>query len=225
MECLPLCNISLVIALSVCPYRFLLLQQYQLNLQRSCLRSASIISIAQLQNNHCDSNIPSSEAETEVKALRRKSYGYKDTDTGRTSPIGAIESTIMATYKPPSFPRKPSPKNSNVVSDLQYQLRLLYYRYEINTGQYVMSSGEKFAYNFVFFSFVALLLSAVYYYLPSAMYMSGHRLGYYFTGSNKLDVARMSAASAEVLRSNDAEAVRSLAEHGQRINASAGFAP
>lgn len=129
----------------------------------------------------------------------------------------------MATYKPPSFPRKPSPKNSNLFSDLQYELHLLYYRYQINTGLYVMSPGEKFAYNFVFFGFLALLLSAVYYCLPRAVYLSAHRLGFYFTGSNRLDVSRMAAASAQVLRSSGAEAVRSLVEQGKVVNASGGF--
>jgi hypothetical protein len=131
----------------------------------------------------------------------------------------------MATYNPPSFPRKPSPKNSNLFYELQYQSRLLYYRYEINTGQYVMSPGEKLAYNFAFFSFLAFLLSAVYFCLPSAVCVSTHRLGYYFTGTSQLDVARMSAASAEVMRSGGREAMRSLVKQGGVINASAGFAP
>lgn len=131
----------------------------------------------------------------------------------------------MATYKPASFPRKPSTKHSTIFSELQYQAQLLYYRYEINTGLYVMSPGEKFAYNLIFISFLVLLLSAIYYYLPPAVRVSMHRQSYYAPGSNKLDVARTSAASAEVLRSSGNEAVRSVADAGKVVNASRGFTP
>jgi hypothetical protein len=86
-----------------------------------------------------------------------------------------------------------------------------------------MSPGEKFAYNLIFLSFLVLLLSAFYYYLPPAVLVSMHRLLYYFAGSNKPDMALVSAAGAEVLRSSGNEAMRSLADAGMVVNASGGF--
>ena len=122
----------------------------------------------------------------------------------------------MATYNPPAFPRRP--KHSTLFSEARYQLQLTYYRYEINTALYVMSPGEKFAYNFIFFSILILLFSASYYYLPSAMYLSIERLGYYFTGTTKLDVVGTIPGSGVLQGSGDAMA--SLAEAGSVLNAS-----
>ena len=113
----------------------------------------------------------------------------------------------MATYNPPAFPRRP--KQYSLFSELRYQLQLTHYRYEINTALYVMSPGEKLAYNVIFISFLVLLLSATYYYLPSAVYVSIQRLAYYITGSSKVDMPGIPAA--EVLQ-RSGEAARSLAE-------------
>ena len=134
----------------------------------------------------------------------------------------------MPTYNPPAFPRKPNPKEANLFSELQYQIRLAHYRYEVNTAQCVMSPGEKFAFNFITFSILALFLSAIYYYLPPAIYLSTRRLTYYLngrvTGSSRMQVSRMSAAGMEVLRSIGGEAMRSLAQDGKVANASSRFA-
>ena len=117
----------------------------------------------------------------------------------------------MATYHPPPFPRRP--KNSTLFSDLRYQSRLFHYRYKINTAQYVMSPGEKLAYNVIFWSFVVLFFSAVYYYLPSAVYLSIERLAYYCTGRRKIYLGGLSGGVGEVLM-NSREAVVSLKEAG-----------
>ena len=71
----------------------------------------------------------------------------------------------MATYSPTPFPRRA--KNANLLNELRYQAQLLHYRYEINTGQYVMSPGEKLAFNIINLAIVMLLFSAVYYCMPA----------------------------------------------------------
>ncbi|KAI6886351.1 hypothetical protein KC318_g15513 [Hortaea werneckii] len=90
----------------------------------------------------------------------------------------------MATYNPASFPRRPAPKDSNLFTETRYQLQLAYYRYEINSALYVMSPGEKLAYNMIVLSLLALLLTSVYYYFPNTLRLGVHRLGYYITGTS-----------------------------------------
>jgi len=68
----------------------------------------------------------------------------------------------MATYAPLPFPRRP--KTPSTAASIRYQAQLLHYRYEINTGLYVMSPGEKLAFNLVNLAFAALLFSAVFYF-------------------------------------------------------------
>jgi len=87
----------------------------------------------------------------------------------------------MSTYNPPAFPRRP--KCSNFLTEARYQLQLAYYRYETNTPLYVMSPGEKFAYNFMVLSLLVMLVTSVYYYFPATVRAAVQRLGYYFTGS------------------------------------------
>ncbi|KAF2481829.1 hypothetical protein BDY17DRAFT_311469 [Neohortaea acidophila] len=99
----------------------------------------------------------------------------------------------MATYNPPAFPRRP--KHSSVFSELRYSWELHYYRYQINTALYVMSPGEKLAYNLIVLSAVVFFLTAIVYYLPSAVYVSMERLAYYLTGSRKMHVAAIHGAA------------------------------
>ncbi|KAI7111231.1 hypothetical protein D0869_10482 [Hortaea werneckii] len=106
----------------------------------------------------------------------------------------------MATYNPASFPRRPAPKDSNLFTETRYQLQLAYYRYEINSALYVMSPGEKFAYNMIVLSLLALLLTSVYYYFPNTLRLGVHRLGYYITGTSSQKFAASGAASALGLR-------------------------
>jgi hypothetical protein len=80
----------------------------------------------------------------------------------------------MSTYNPPQFPRRS--KTSTPINELYYQAKLLRYRYEINTGLYVMSPGEKLAFNLLFLALTTLLLSAVYYCLPLFIIRSLHRV-------------------------------------------------
>jgi len=56
-----------------------------------------------------------------------------------------------------------------MVGEIRYQAQLMYYRYEINTGLYVMSPGEKLAFNLVVLAFAALLLSVVYHFMPLSL--------------------------------------------------------
>lgn len=127
----------------------------------------------------------------------------------------------MATYNPPSFPRRP--KHSNIFTETKYICQLNYYRYEVNTGMYVMSPGEKLVYNLVFVSLLALLFSAVYYYLPRTTIIGMQRLAYYFTGNHKLHMNGMEVAQGVLQSSSDAAA--SLADHRSVLNASSVFNP
>ncbi|KXL44503.1 hypothetical protein M433DRAFT_4982 [Acidomyces richmondensis BFW] len=86
----------------------------------------------------------------------------------------------MSTYNPPAFPRRPN--RSNFLSETRYQLQLAYYRYEINTSLYVMSPGEKVAYNLMILSLLVMLATSVYFYFPATVRAGVQRLGYYFTG-------------------------------------------
>lgn len=95
----------------------------------------------------------------------------------------------MAFYHPAAFPRRP--KQDNLVSQLQYQASVLYYKYELNTGQYVMSPGEKLAYNLIFLSIAILLFSAFYYYLPRTITIGAQRMAYYATGSHVMHIAHV----------------------------------
>ena len=80
----------------------------------------------------------------------------------------------MSTYEPYPFPRRP--KSPSMIGDVRYQVQLMYYRYEINTGLYVMSPGEKLAFNLVNLTVAALLLSVVYYFLPRSLVGYAQRL-------------------------------------------------
>ncbi|KAI7261880.1 hypothetical protein KC345_g9634 [Hortaea werneckii] len=143
----------------------------------------------------------------------------------------------MATYNPASFPRRPAPKDSNLFTETRYQLQLAYYRYEINSALYVMSPGEKLAYNMIVLSLLALLLTSVYYYFPNTLRLGVHRLGYYITGtsSSSQKFATSGAASlgfgdaaGRVLVDRSMEAaVSSLREVGALAasNASSAFEP
>ena len=71
----------------------------------------------------------------------------------------------MATYNPLPFPRRA--KSPTLFNEFRYQAQLLHYRYEINTGQYVMSPGEKLAFNMFNLAVVMLFFSAIYYCMPA----------------------------------------------------------
>ncbi|KAI7257301.1 hypothetical protein KC343_g7558 [Hortaea werneckii] len=143
----------------------------------------------------------------------------------------------MATYNPASFPRRPAPKDSNLFTETRYQLQLAYYRYEINSALYVMSPGEKLAYNMIVLSLLALLLTSVYYYFPNTLRLGVHRLGYYITGTSSSSQKFAAAASlglrdpaGRVLVDRSMEAaVSSLRDAGAAAvaasNASSAFEP
>jgi hypothetical protein len=100
----------------------------------------------------------------------------------------------MSTYNPPQFPRRS--KTSTPINDLHYQAKLLHYRYEINTGLYVMSPGEKLAFNLIFLALVTLLVSAVYYCLPLFVLRSLHRVAGFVGSSVKGSIYRVEVRTA-----------------------------
>jgi hypothetical protein len=63
-----------------------------------------------------------------------------------------------------------------MAASICYQAQLMYYRYEINTGLYVMSPGEKLAFNLVNLTIATLLLSVVHYFLPVSLVGYAQRL-------------------------------------------------
>ena len=63
-----------------------------------------------------------------------------------------------------------------MAASIRYQAQLMYYRYEINTGLYVMSPGEKLAFNLVNLTIATLLLSVVNYFLPLSLVGYAQRL-------------------------------------------------
>ncbi|KAI5361371.1 putative small subunit of serine palmitoyltransferase [Septoria linicola] len=127
----------------------------------------------------------------------------------------------MGTYNPAEFPRRP--KSSTIFSEAHYQWRLAYYRYEINTGLYVMSAGEKTAFNLVLLSLLAFCFAAVYYCLPQAAINSLHRLAFYVTGTYRVPKPELVATLSLPYRFSQAyrEAAASLGNGGTSpLNAS-----
>jgi hypothetical protein len=114
----------------------------------------------------------------------------------------------MSTYNPPSFPRRS--KTSTTINELHYQAKLLHYRYEINTGLYVMSPGEKLAFNLLFLGLVTLLLSTVYYCLPLFVVRSLQRLAGFICSGVKGSVYRVEVRTAVLREGVAGEHVASL---------------
>lgn len=114
----------------------------------------------------------------------------------------------MSTYSPPSFPRRS--KTSTLINELHYQAKLLHYRYEVNTGLYVMSPGEKLAFNLIFLALATLLLSAVYYCLPLFVLRSLYRVAGFVGGSVKGSVYRVEVRTAVLQGGVAGEHVASL---------------
>ncbi|CAK1359123.1 uncharacterized protein RHO25_002534 [Cercospora beticola] len=132
----------------------------------------------------------------------------------------------MGTYTPATFPRRP--KNSNVFTDTYYHWQLAYYRYEVHTGLYVMSSWEKIAFNLVMLSLLALCFAAVYYCLPRAAIKSLQRLAYYATGTYRMASSPIQPGPdiAQRIIHASGEAVASLGNNGiAALNASMSLTP
>jgi Na+-transporting NADH:ubiquinone oxidoreductase subunit NqrB len=113
-----------------------------------------------------------------------------------------------------------------MASSIRYQAQLIYYRYEINTGLYVMSPGEKLAFNLVNLTIVALLLSVVYYFLPLSLvgYVQHLVGGVWESITNaKAQEKKMQGALLQGLLPGEATA--SLREGGMGANASMAALP
>jgi len=111
----------------------------------------------------------------------------------------------MATYRPAAYPRRA--KHNTLYSEAIYQVKLAYYRYELTTGQYVMSSNEKVAYNLIVMLLLGLLFSAVYFSLPRTTITGLQRLVYYLTGSHhKLEMDVMKGMAGVIAQTPDSAA-------------------
>ena len=140
----------------------------------------------------------------------------------------SIEHTneAMGTYSPATFPRRP--KNNNIFTEAYYQWQLAYYRYEVNTGLYVMSTGEKTAFNLVILSLLGLCLAFTYYILPRAAIEALQRLAYYLTGYYRMPTAVTAPIPdlAHRILQRSGEAVASLSNGGTTaLNASKALVP
>lgn len=154
-----------------------------------------------------------------------RKYSTRQTPPHHLRTRGATEA--MGTYSPATFPRRPT-KNSNIFTEAYYQLQLAYYRYEVNTGLYVMSTAEKIAFNLVLLSLVALCLAAIHYCLPRAAIEVLSRIAYYATGSYKMPtpVTKPIPELARRIIQGGGEAVASLANGGTVVlNASQALMP
>lgn len=126
----------------------------------------------------------------------------------------------MSTYSPPTFPRRP--KISTPLSDLRYNISLAYYRYQVNTGLYVMSPGEKLAFNLLVLLLVVLLLGGINYCLPRTLVRSTFRVA--FSGlANKQQMVEVRQSVVHARAAGDAMA--SLMEGGDAVNRSMTFSP
>ena len=121
------------------------------------------------------------------------------------------------------MPRRPAAKNCNILTEARYQIQLAYYRYEINTALYVMSPGEKLAYNTIVLGLLGLLVISVFYYFPNTLRFGVQRLGYYITGTSGSKIHVEMPDARRVLVDRSMEAVSSLRDAGGMANASSVF--
>jgi len=131
----------------------------------------------------------------------------------------------MSTYSPSPFPRRP--KTPSTTGEIRYQAQLLYYRYEINTGLYVMSPGEKLAFNLVNLTLATLFLSFVYYYLLPVSLISGAQafVGGVWRGLIRPGVQERKMHGALLQGVFPGEAAATLREGGLGANATLGALP
>jgi Na+-transporting NADH:ubiquinone oxidoreductase subunit NqrB len=130
----------------------------------------------------------------------------------------------MATYEPLPFPRRP--KSPSIAGSILYQAQLSYYRYEINTGLYVMSPGEKLAFNLVNLTIAALLLSMVYYFLPlSLVGYAQHLVGGLWESLSSAGLQERKMQGALLQGLLPGEVAATLREGGMGANASTAALP
>lgn len=128
----------------------------------------------------------------------------------------------MSTYTPASFPRRP--KLPTLAGSLRYQAQLAYYRYEINTGLYVMSPGEKLALNLINLFVATLMLSALYYCTPAVLSAPIRRLALQVGGNLGGGSVQKVQTYEAILNARAAgEAVASLSHGGMAGNGSVAF--
>lgn len=127
----------------------------------------------------------------------------------------------MSTYEPPSFPQRP--KVPTLLGEAKYQAQLLHFRYEINTGLYVMLPGEKLAFNLIHLFVATLLLSAVYYCMPLSL-INGVRQAVSCLCNGYISRVRPWDIHEAILRSHATdEAFASLAYGAEATNATITF--
>ena len=130
----------------------------------------------------------------------------------------------MATYNPPTLPSPP--KQSSRMLELRYRLQLSSYRYQIDTAMYVMSPGEKLAYNLLLTSMCILFCTAICYYVPLALQSFFSRVARYVSGDSRLSISDVDVVvrAADVVVQGSRQAVASLAEGRGLLIASLPFA-
>ena len=79
-------------------------------------------------------------------------------------------------------------KPGSLFNQLTRRIHLVYYRYEVTYGLYVMSPGEKWVLNGFVLTFLSFLILALYFYLPDVVSRLIQRLFWVYSGSPKLGV-------------------------------------
>lgn len=76
-------------------------------------------------------------------------------------------------------------RSRNLVQRCIDQTRLLYYRYEVTFGVYVMTPGEKFVANTFVLVFLSLLIWASLLYFPQLLFQKIRRMVWLLTGHSE----------------------------------------
>ncbi|KAM0717039.1 hypothetical protein Q7P37_006891 [Cladosporium fusiforme] len=125
----------------------------------------------------------------------------------------------MSTYNPASFPRRS--KLWSLAGEVRYQSHLMYYRYEINTGLYVMSPGEKLAFNILNLFIATLMFSAICYFAPAVLTAPIRHLAYQLGSHLSSRSVQRAEIHEAILQARIAgEAVASLTHGRNAVNAS-----
>lgn len=104
----------------------------------------------------------------------------------RSSPIVDKLISKYASSMSTSYRTATSPGTSrNFVQRCVDQIRLLYYRYEVTFGVYVMTPGEKFVANTFVLVFLSLLIWASFLYFPQLLFRKIGRMTWLLTGHSE----------------------------------------
>jgi len=91
-------------------------------------------------------------------------------------------STPILTFAMPDYGRVTEQRKTSYLTSLMQWLQLKKYQYEVTFSLYMLTSTEKFIFNFILFLLVSLLVTAATLYLPSHIGVIYNRMSYYVHG-------------------------------------------